>query len=171
MRFLVAQFAICFAAFSLVAWFGYHYAAPLTATVFTLVVQGLRHIRRGHIAGLAAGKWVTRGVVVAAILMAPHHRVQPGVREMLQRGRIEAQLRATPGEHLVIVRYSPKHNVQAEWVFNGADIDHAKIVWAREIPGVDIAPLLKYFSGRRVWLVEADQQVPQIAAYANEPKS
>ncbi len=66
---------------------------------------------------------------------------------MEPRARIEAELERTAGKHLVIVRYSPNHYTHAEWVYNRADIDDSKVVWAREIPGVDLTPLLNYFRG------------------------
>jgi hypothetical protein len=66
------------------------------------------------------------------------------------------------------VRYSQSHNVLTEWVYNRADIDQAKIIWAREIPGVDLGPLLNYFRGRHVWLVEPDTSPPHIAPYVEK---
>ncbi len=84
---------------------------------------------------------------------------------MPERARIAARLEAMAGQHLVLVRYSPEHNVHEEWVYNAADIDHAKIVWAREIPGLDLKPLLDYFRGRTVWVVNADTVPVQLQAY------
>jgi hypothetical protein len=81
------------------------------------------------------------------------------------RAQFESQLNASPGEHLLIVRYAPEHNSDREWVYNAADIDRAKIVWAREIPGMDIHPLLDYFRERRVWLVEPDAVPPRLTPY------
>jgi hypothetical protein len=72
------------------------------------------------------------------------------------RTTIEQRFNKLPGEHLVIVRYSPKHNVHEEFVYNDADIDNSKTVWAREIPGQDIHPLLTYFRNRDVWVLEPD---------------
>jgi hypothetical protein len=72
------------------------------------------------------------------------------------RASIEAQLEQTPGQHLVIVRYSPQHSWAEEVVYNLADIDHSKVVWARDNPGVDMRPLLSYFATRHVWLLQPD---------------
>ena len=65
------------------------------------------------------------------------------------RKPVEQQLAALPGEHLVLVRYSKDHNSGEEYVYNEADIDHAKTVWAREIPGMDLSPLLQLFPESR----------------------
>ena len=49
------------------------------------------------------------------------------------RVKIERQLEHFPGRQLVIVVYGPRHDFFHEWVFNHADIDAAKIVWARDM--------------------------------------
>jgi hypothetical protein len=63
------------------------------------------------------------------------------------------------------VRYSKDHNSGEEYVYNAADIDHAKIVWAREIPGRDLGPLLNYFSNRDVWLYQPDEDDGSVTPY------
>src|SRR5713226_561515 len=143
MRFLSLQTVICFSGFLIVAWFQPHYAAPLTGTVFALLVQGIRHLRRWEWSGRPLGIALTRVVVVFAIILSPFHPHAAALGHgeptgIDYRARIEAQLEGTPGNHLVIVRYSPRHDTFAEWVYNRADVDNAKVVWAREIPGVDL---------------------------------
>jgi hypothetical protein len=165
MRLLILQTAICFGGFLLVAWFNPHYAAPVLPAVVILMIQGLRHLRKLRCQGRPAGIGLSRAVVISAIVLVPFHATEfpkPGVAN---RARIAALLEKTPGQHLVIVHYSPQHNSQAEWVYNRADIDAAKVVWAREIPGIDMAPLLAYFRDRRVWVVDADSRSPEPQPY------
>ena len=51
----------------------------------------------------------------------------------LQRARFLAQLGQDAGRHLVVVRYGPLHSVNDEWVYNEAEIDRAKVIWARDM--------------------------------------
>jgi hypothetical protein len=66
---------------------------------------------------------------------------------------------------LVIVRYSPEHSYHAEWVYNEADIDSAKVIWAREMDDEHNRQLLEYFKDRHIWLIEADEIPPRLTPY------
>lgn len=68
------------------------------------------------------------------------------------------ELTREPGRDLVLVRYASGHPAAEEWVYNGADIDASRIVWAREMTPAEDAPMIAYFHGRRVWLLEPDQK-------------
>ena len=81
------------------------------------------------------------------------------LRPLVGRAPVTAQLKTYPGRHLVIVRYKADHPVQMEWVYNEADIDHAKIVWARDMGPTDNAELIRYFSDRTVWLLQPDESL------------
>ena len=54
------------------------------------------------------------------------------------------------------MRYEPDHNIHDEWVFNGAEIDSAKVLWARELNAAQNAALVRYFHDRTIWLVDPD---------------
>ncbi len=150
----------CYFGLVSVVWFQPHYAAPMTAAVFLLVIQAIRHLRRVVINRWPAGLLVTRLLVVVAItwilVQADHAWRNPVYRWPQRRVELTKSFESIPGRHLVIVRYSPLHNVHGEWVYNSADIDHSRIVWAREIPGRDLRPLLEYFKDRQVWVVQPD---------------
>jgi hypothetical protein len=158
-RFLLLQFCFCAFGLLLVVYFIEHYAAPLTATFFGLLIQSMRHLRRWEIQSRPVGIFLTRLVVLlvlARVVIYIGH--PPALQEpwSLSRARLVKQLEGAPNKHLVLVHYAPDHNVHHEWVFNAADIDHSKIVWARDIPGVDLKPLLEYFHDRTVWTIDPD---------------
>jgi hypothetical protein len=157
-RLLLWQGAVCIAGFLLVVLFHPHYAAPLTATMFALLTQGIRHLRQWRLGSRPVGIGLARAVVLFAVILLPFHQsYSMSFLNMDQRSRIIRELEAKPGQHLVIVRYSSQHNAHEEWVYNSADIDRAKIVWARDIPDASLAPLLAYFHNRQVWLLEPDE--------------
>jgi hypothetical protein len=45
-----------------------------------------------------------------------------------------------------------------QWIYNEADIDAARIVWARDLGGERNAALRAYFSTRRVWMLDPNVQ-------------
>jgi hypothetical protein len=57
--------------------------------------------------------------------------------------------------------------VEKEWVYNEADIDGSKVVWAREMDSVQNRKLVEYFKDRHVWLVEVgrDGSSPELKPY------
>ncbi len=167
MRFPVAQVLFCFAGFLLAACFMPHYAAPLTATIFLLIVQGLRHLRQWKPNKYFSGINLSRAVFVSTLLLSPipNKNVNSPHSVLEYRQRITAQLRDMPGDDLIIVHYSADHDPNIEWVYNASDVDHAKIVWAREIPGVSLQPLLRYFHDRHVWVLNADGTPPVLSSY------
>jgi hypothetical protein len=82
------------------------------------------------------------------------------------RARVEARLEQLPGSQLAIVRYSPVHEPMDEWVYNAADIDSSKVIWAREMDAANNLDLIRYYKDRQVWLVQPDAQPAKVSPYA-----
>jgi hypothetical protein len=82
-----------------------------------------------------------------------------------ERVRVEESLRQLPGNQLAIVRYSSRHNPFNEWVYNSAEIDTSKIIWAREMDAADNLELTRYYLDREVWLVEPDVTPAKVTKY------
>lgn len=67
----------------------------------------------------------------------------------------------------MIVHYESRHNIDWEWVYNRANIDAAKVVWARDMGEFANRELLQYFRGRTIWIVDADSASPNPIPYSN----
>ncbi len=86
----------------------------------------------------------------------------------LDRLAVVDRLDKIPGDHLVIVRYGPEHNVDRDWIYNAPDIDRARIVWARDMGKEQNQELLRYFSSRHAWLMLGDDSPPHLEPYPAE---
>jgi hypothetical protein len=157
---------ICLSGIALVSFFVPHYAAPLAAVIIAFILQGMRHIRTLRWNDKPAGLFLERALILICCLMVPAHvaMLRANARSNApqtvgeQRAKLLAELSAMPERHLVLVRYSPDHPLfSAEWVYNGADIDNSKVVWARDMGAAANRELIDYFRDRVVWLVEADE--------------
>jgi hypothetical protein len=85
----------------------------------------------------------------------------------IQRTQLLEQLKQDVGQHLIVVSYGPEHSVHHEWVYNEADIDRAKIVFARAMNGRQDCQLVQYFKSRRIWSLDMDndQSAPKLKPY------
>jgi hypothetical protein len=163
-RFLLIAGAVGLASSAIVVFFNIHYVAALVSVMLAVILQGMRHLRTWRLEGKPTGQFLVRAMVVICILIIPVQThilaavPPPGSWEAIgpERVALEAQLRALPGPHLVLVRYRPEHDPLLEWVYNSADIDGQKVVWARDMGAAKNEELLRYYRDRRVWLLEAD---------------
>ena len=83
----------------------------------------------------------------------------------VSRVTIQHKLEAMTGKHLVMVRYGDDHNIHDDWVYNGAELDSAKLIWAREIDPEQDSKLFDYFRDRKVWLVTPDTDNTALKPY------
>ena len=65
----------------------------------------------------------------------------------------------------LMLRGSSGHNTFDSLVYNGADIDGSKIVWAREMDSVDNQEIIDYYKDRKVWLARPDLQPAVVTPY------
>ncbi|MGH7378546.1 MAG: hypothetical protein ACREKK_14160, partial [Candidatus Methylomirabilales bacterium] len=145
-------------------WTHPHYAASIAGLLFALVLQSMRHLRVWRWRGRPTGRVLVWAIVALSVALAPIWLVRPQPWS-LDRARILASLEQDGDRHLVIVRYEPQHHLYQEWVYNAADIDSAKVVWAREMDAGRNRQLLEYFKDRRAWLLEPDRNPPRLAPY------
>ncbi|HEY1902860.1 MAG TPA: hypothetical protein VGG56_10535 [Terracidiphilus sp.] len=184
-RFLNVCVVIVVCAVMVETWLIPHYFAAITPAIYALGLQMMRHLRQWKPGGQPVGAAMLRSIVVLCFALAglrliaePLH-IQlanwpsgnwaatwhgPG-RMGLPRKHIEDQLNRLPGKQLILVRYSPDHNSLDEWVYNAPDIDHSKIIWAREMDAKDNQELMHYYKDRTVWLVQPDANPVSLTPY------
>ena len=184
-RFLVVCLVILMAGMLIEIYLIPHYLAPFTAVFYALGLQAMRHLRQWKPGDQPVGMALTRLIVTICVLMAglrvlaePLHMVPPewpvskwagfwyGPGPFGQsRAQIEAQLEHLPGKQLALVRYFPNHEPLNEWVYNAANIDQSKVVWAREMGPSENLELIRFYKDRTVWLVQPDTQPAQLSPY------
>jgi hypothetical protein len=173
MRLLLAIFFLVTAGVFVVIWSNAHYAAPLTCVIFALTVQATRHLRTMRIGPRPVGVALSRTIVMLLVLDTGINTFR-GICDPLlwpcqgdpSRTAIAEKLQHTSGQHLILVRYEKdNHNIHDEWVYNGAEIDTAKVLWARELDVQQNAKLFAYFHERKLWLVTPDSDNTYLEVY------
>ena len=158
-------FAIFVLGLAVEVWFLPHYFAPAAALLYLFLMQCMRHLPwfewKQRPVGLAFVRAVSVVYVGTALLriglaVAHVHPEKEWQHGDMERAAIVRELDALPGENVVLVRYAPDFDLDREWVFNGADIDGSKIVWARDMGAEKNQELLDYYRGRKFWIIQAD---------------
>jgi hypothetical protein len=173
MRLLIAIFVLVIVGVFAVIWSNAHYAAPLTCVIFALTVQTIRHLRTMRIGARPVGLALSRAVVLLLVIdttLYASFRICGPLPWTCQgdpsRVAIAEKLQHTAGKHLIMVRYEKdNHNIHDEWVYNGAEIDNAKVLWARELDAEQNARLFAYFKDRKIWLVTPDSDNTYLEPY------
>lgn len=178
---------------TLVKWFQPHYFAPATCLVVYLQTRGLlalwrptslRESRRGRLGPMVT--WARNVVIcvpaMCVVLVAAdvvgrargiRSRDRIGAQAFVlerdewgrQRSEIRKRWEQEPTSQLIFVRYDPDHNPLVEWVFNDADLQRSKVIWARDLGTERNRLLIELFADRQVWLLHADATPVRLARY------
>ena len=136
-----------------------HYAAPAFIAVYIFATEGLRYFweQRG------AGERAFVIAVVVTVIVSSLTRTTgstalntkyafPDTRQQIAR-----QLESKPGKQLVLVSYDlERHYPGDELVHNFADINSAKVLWARSKGSGNDADLCRAYGDRTFWSVTTD---------------
>jgi hypothetical protein len=160
-----------------------HYAAPITCLIYAVVLLSMRRLRAWRFLGRPVGRFLTRTLPAICLVMLVLRVALPllhsyseeewrqnwynSISPRTGRAAIEAKLLEYPGKHLAIVPYS-ESQLGYDWIYNQADIDNARIVWALDLGPAANRELIDYFKGRRVWLVDSDDINPGLEPYEDQ---
>src|SRR6266498_2616949 len=176
-KFLLLEFAVFVLGSAILTYYNPHYSSPVTGLVLLFILEAIQSLRNWQPGGI----FLSRAIVVICLLSfvlrsfaAPLHLPVGQYYEFawhqtghpsFGRAKVEKELHNMPGTHLVIVHYAPNHDAFNEWVYNDADIDHSKVVWARELGADQDQKLVQYFKDHQVWALEADEAPPRLHPY------
>ena len=169
--------------------FQVHYIAAGTCLFVPMSVAGLERLSRLTVRGTPAGAQcaATLAMLCAAqfvfwygmhafdgaeaSMAAREYETWDGINHANPERRIfvNRELEQLPGKLLVFVRYYPPHIFQEEWVYNAADIDAARVVWARDLGAEENQDLPRYYPDRTALLLEPDFRPPRFSPYAVRP--
>ena len=162
-------------------YFYTHYIAALTCLFVLVPIAGLQRL----------SQWSPFGARILLFLCAAHfifwyglhfsrdndlyialtpYESWDAINHDDPEGRIAINrlLDTVPGQQLVFVHYWPQHTFK-EWVHNAADIDRARVIWARDLGPDENQKLLRYYPQRTAWLLEPDAHPPRLSRYPSSP--
>jgi hypothetical protein len=152
-----------------------HYLAPATALIVAILVECCRHLNASRVrilpllpAVMALVLVLRIGAQTAGLPYTQKLNFQSWccrVEGNLNKARITATLRHIPGDHLVFVKTKTDEMNLFQWIYNDADIDHSRIVWARDLGAGRNQQLQAYFAARQVWLVDPNVEPATCVQY------
>jgi hypothetical protein len=184
-RFLVVCLVVLAAGMSIQIYLFPHYLAPFTGAFYAVGLQAMRHLWHWRPGNQYVGMAITRFIVSICVVMAvmrlfdkqlhcpvPAKPVSTWICNWFgpdhfdtEREAVRRRLEQFPGSQLAIVRYSPDHDPIDEWVYNGADIENSKVIWARAMDQAQDKELIRFYANRKIWLVQPDSPHEEIEPY------
>ena len=76
---------------------------------------------------------------------------------ILDKPKVEEQLMAIDGKHLVLVNHSiemAERMISQVWIYNSPNIDESKIIWAQYLSDEDNKKIISHYSDRTIWYYE-----------------
>jgi hypothetical protein len=155
-----------------------HYLAPAAAVLIAIVVECCRHLRASRVfvaklLPISMMLVLTLRIGARNIGWAHTGQLNPEswccrLEDNRNKARIAAQLDQIPGNHLVLVRAKTDPNNLMQWIYNDADIDASRIVWARDLGPERNAELVQYYAGRDTWMVDPNVEPATCIKYLRD---
>jgi hypothetical protein len=138
-----------------------HYAAPAASLFLLIQVGGLHALRYWNPQNKPTGSLLARVAMLAvtalflqSVIERPEGYATGNPALKALRRDLFKKLEAIPGEHLVLVRYSPTRLMDINFVDNGAALPSQRILWARAMGAQKDQELIRYFRQRQAWLFD-----------------
>lgn len=137
-----------------------HYVAPVASLFYVALGASVAQLHRRAVQTRSANLALV--VVSALVITLPFQLLRAMARAegfAQNHAAVARELESLPEKSLVFVRYGPAHSINEDWVHNRADIDSAKVVWARTMSDPENQRLVDYFADRKVWRIAPDESL------------
>ena len=152
-----------------------HYLAPAAGALIAILVECCRHLQAARIrilpllpAAMALVLVLRVGAQQAGLPYTQDLNTQSWCCVVGGDGnkpRIIDQLANTPGNHLVFVRAKTDPHNRYQLIYNSAEINSSRLVWARDLGDKENARLAAYMTGRKVWMVDPNVEPATLTPY------
>ncbi|MEM1129868.1 MAG: hypothetical protein AAGH83_05020 [Pseudomonadota bacterium] len=163
---VLASLVTFFAGFSLVQFNWPHYAMPILPILMLIVVAGLEAMDRFGPSAAVFARLILP--VSALLLLVPLVLLVTGRQPSAQnayhpccylyaskeRDALEAMVLAEPGPHVIYVRYGADESGFRQWVYNGANLDSAEVLWVNDLGAGENRRLIAHYPDHRHWLLD-----------------
>jgi hypothetical protein len=168
-RFALVSYAVLLCGLLLEVHWAIHYLAPMIALNYFFIVTAVRLWRRRYKQGGRMMLWLVPSLAAAMLVASLHTGARQNQSSAwnVQRAKLIAQLQQQGGRHLILVSYATEDFRHPVWEYNEANIDAAKVVWARTMDRTQNCKLLDYFRDRQLWSLEihGEQSRPTLALH------
>lgn len=165
-------------------WDQFHYCAPLTSCIFLLITEGLRQFysssKKGAerrfvliaLIGLVAGAFIylqmfsfrsfsmeddfsiEKSLIYERLSENEPLKAKIPVRAAFFKSEFENVVEKLPGKYIAVVSYDESYNYHDEMIYNKADIENSKIIWAHDLGAEKNKALLNYYNNRKVLVIK-----------------
>jgi hypothetical protein len=158
-RFLVGTIAVLALGQSLTLWWWPHYGAPALPLLLAVVATAAQRLAR-RAPGFTARRLAAATAVIAVVHLSVlgfvvhaygNNEDGAGGSRGRRRAEVKERLEAEPGTQLVFVRYADGYTVHDEWVYNPADLNTTRVLFAHDL-GDRNAALIAAYPNRTVWM-------------------
>jgi hypothetical protein len=184
-RFLVQSVLVLMAGMLIMIYMIPHYLAPFTIAFYAIGLQAMRHLRVWRPEDKPVGTALVRFCVLLCFVLgglrafsAPLHLpvaewpasnwstlwYGPDVYGT-DRAHVVNELESHPGLQLALVRTSPNRNVLDQWIYNGADLNTARVLWAYDMGTAQNAELMRQYPGRTAWIIDLATEPATVTPY------
>jgi hypothetical protein len=138
-----------------------HYWAPVIALNYYFNVQAIRLWGRRDPRLKPLIVPVMFSLVALLLIITSSRRIAAEdnpLSAQAQRASLLARLEQQTGKHVVLVQYAPELSGDREWVYNEADIDQSKVVWAHNMDRIENCKLIDYFKDHFIWSLTVERE-------------